>query len=597
MEPGQLPATNQPDRPPAQYLVAYRLHSASTQADIAAAIAAITNAVPATAVQDTSNYLDTKLNADRTTAVMIPFLLAFSVFALVASALIIANLISGAVIAGIREIGIMKSVGFTPAQVVVTFAGRTLLPSAVGCAIGLPAGVALSQPFLSDTAHAFGLPRTFGFAPGPDALGLGSILLVVVLATIFGSVRAGRMSAAAAIAAGSAPATSGGSLQARIAGAIPLPRALTLGVGESLAKPVRSAMTVVAIVIGVATVTFASGLHQSLGLVASALTHDQQVQVQVYRSGETKKGGPSGPTDEETTALIAGQPATARFVGVGHANASVPGAGETVPVWAYRGDSSWLGFVMIHGRWFAAPGEAVAPTAFFTRTRHHVGDTITADFYGTPVQLKLVGEIFDQQGDNILLRTGFDSVPGKLVAWDYDVQLRPGTDPVQFASAIESSSPGLSARLNRENGVDTAFLLINSVLAGLALVLALIAASGVFNTVVLNTREKARDFAILKAVGMTPRQVLTMVLTSVAVLGVIGAAAGIPAGIGLHRYIVTVMGQIATSTGIPDVFFHVFGVQALAVLAVAGVAIALVGALLPARWAAVGRIAEVLQAE
>jgi putative ABC transport system permease protein len=596
VEPSQLPATNSPDQPPIQYFVAYRLHNSSTPADIASAIQAITNSVPSNAVQDSSNYLDAKLNADRTTAVMIPFLLAFSVFALVASALIIANLISGAVVAGVREIGIMKSVGFTPSQVVLTFAGRTLLPAILGCAVGLPAGVVVSQPFLSDTAHAFGLPRTFGFAPGPDAAGLGAILLVVLLATLFGSIRAGRMSAAAAIAAGSAPASAGGSRQTRLAGAIPLPRALTLGLGESLTRPVRSAMTVVAIVIGVATVTFAAGLHLSLGLVASALTHDQQVQVQVYRAGESKNGN-DGPTDEETTALIASQPGTARYVAIGHANASVAGAGESVPVTAYRGDSSWLGFVMIHGRWFNAPGEAVAPTAFFLRTGHHVGDTITADFYGTPTQLKLVGEIFDQQGDDILLRTGFDSVPGKLVAWDYSVQLKPGTDAVAYASAIENVSPGLSTQLNRERGIDTAFFLINSVLAGLAIVLGLIAASGVFNTVVLNTREKARDFAILKAVGMMPRQVIAMVLASVAVLGVIGALIGIPAGIGLHRYIVTVMGQIATSTGIPDVFFQVFGAQLLAVLAAAGLLIAMVGALLPARWAAFHRIAEVLQAE
>ena len=597
VEPSRLPTTNASDRPPAQYLVAYRLHNAATQADIAAAIGAITSSVPDTSVQDSSNYLDAKLNADRTTAVMIPFLLAFSAFALLASALIIANLISGAVIAGIREIGIMKSVGFTPGQVVVTFAGRTLLPAAAGCAIGLPAGVVLSQPFLSDTAHAFGLPRTFGFAPGPDALGLAAILGVVVLATIFGSMRAGRMSAASAIAAGSAPAGSGGGGQARLAAAIPMPRALTLGLGESLARPVRSAMTVVAIVIGVATITFAAGLHLSLGMVASALTHDQQIQVQVYRMGDSKNGDTSGPTDEETTAVIAGRPGTARYVGVGHANASVAGAGESVPVWAYRGDSSWLGFVLIHGRWFNAPGEAVAPTAFFIRTGHHVGDTITAGFYGTPVQLRLVGEIFDQQGDDVLLRTRFDSVPGNLVAWDYDVQLTPGTDPVHWASTLESASAGITTRVNQENGVETAFLLINSVLAGLAVVLGLIAVSGVFNTVVLNTREKARDFAILKSVGMTPRQVITMVLTSVAVLGVIGAAIGIPAGIGLHREILTVMGQIATSTGIPDVFFHVFGAQLLALVAVAGIGLAMVGALLPARWAAGGRIAEVLQAE
>jgi putative ABC transport system permease protein len=490
----------------------------------------------------------------------------------------------------------MKSVGFTPAQVVATFAGRMLLPAVAGSLVGLPTGVVLSQPFLDDTAHAFGLPRTFGFAPGADALGLGAILVTVVAATLLASLRAGRQSAAAAIVAGSSPTGDGGSVQARLAGIIPLPRPATLGLGDSLAKPVRSAMTVVAIVIGVATATFAMGLHLTLGEVSAALTRDQQVQVQVDRAG-LDKNNTSGPSDEQAAALIAAQPGTARFVSIAHADVSVPGAGETVPVFAYREDSSWIGYVLIHGRWFSGPGEAVAPTAFFIRTGHHVGDTISASFYGTPVQFKLVGEIFDQQGDDILLRTSFASLPAKLVAWTYEVELTHGTDPLTWASAIATPGSGLNARLNRENGVDTAFFLINSVLAGLALVLGLIAVSGVFNTVVLNTREKARDFAILKAVGMTPRQVVTMVLASVSVLGLLGALVGIPSGIALHRYIVTVMGQIATSTGVPDIFFQVFNPTLLGSLALAGVVIAMLGATLPAQWAARSRITEVLQAE
>ena len=596
VEPSQLPARTSPNLPPPMYLMAYRLRSSSTLGDIAAAVDAITAIVPADAVIGTSNYLDRKLNADRTTAVMIPFLLAFSVFALVASALIIANLVGGAVIAGVREIGIMKSVGFTPGQVVAVFAGQMLLPAGLGCAFGLPAGVLLSQPFLSDTAHAFGLPRTFGVAPGPDAAGVGAILLVVVACAVLASLRAGRWSAAKAIVAGSAPAGSGGARQSSFAGAIPLPRSLTLGLGDSLAKPVRSAMTIAAIVIGVATVSFAFGLHQSLDLVASALSRQEQVQVEVFAESASKNDS-STPSDEAITSLITAQPGTGRFVAVGHADLTVPRAGETVPVTAYRGDSSWLGFVLIHGRWFSAPGEAVAPTAFFTRTGHQVGDTISASLYGTPVRLTLVGEIFDSQGDNVLLRTGFDSLPARLAASNYEVQLRPGTDAVAYASTLEAAGPGLTAQVNGSRGIDTAFLLINSVLVGLALVLGLIAVSGVFNTVVLNTRERARDIAILKTVGMTPRQVVTMILASVAVLGILGAVAGIPAGIGLHRYILTVMGQIAAGTAIPDAFFGVFAGVVMVGFIAAGVVIAILGALLPARWAARSRITAVLQAE
>ena len=47
--------------------------------------------------------------------------------------------------------------------------------------------------------------------------------------------------------------------------------------------------------------------------------------------------------------------------------------------------------------------------------------------------------------------------------------------------------------------------------------------------------EYARDTAILKALGMAPREVILMVLTSVAIIGVVGAAVALPAGMVLHR--------------------------------------------------------------
>jgi putative ABC transport system permease protein len=600
------------------YLMDFRLVHSATHQDIASAADSISAGLPQDAVVDTSNYLDAKLGADRTTAVMIPFLLAFSAFALLASAFIVANLVSGAVIAGTRDIGIMKSVGFTPAQVVGVLAGQMLIPAMVGCLMGVPVGILASQPFLSDTAHAFGLPRTFGVSPGPDALGVVAILSVVIATTIFASLRAGRMSAASAIATGSSPATGHGYRLARIAARINLPRALTLGGGESLSKPARSAMTVGAILIGVATVAFSLGLSRSLSDVKSGLARDGAVQIGVFRepSGPGIKGaqsavpsGPAGaqaapavPTDQQTTALIAAQPGTERFVAERTVDVGVAGAGEPVPMTAYRGDSSWLGYPIINGRWFRDADEAVAPTAFLTRTGHHVGDTITATLDGQALHLRLVGEIFDFEGDNILLRTAWSTLPGNPEAQSYEIHLTPGTDADHYAGTLESTMTGLGLAnvgldVHGHGGVDTAFILINSVLAGLALILTLIALAGVFNTVVLNTREKARDIAILKAIGMTPRQVITMVMASVALVGGAGAAIGIPAGIALHRTILVLMGQIASGTNIPNQYFNVFGIELPLGLAAAGIAIALLGAMLPAQWAARSRVSEVLQTE
>lgn len=139
--------------------------------------------------------------------------------------------------------------------------------------------------------------------------------------------------------------------------------------------------------------------------------------------------------------------------------------------------------------------------------------------------------------------------------------------------------------------------MLNAVIAGLGLVLVLVALAGVFNTVILTTREKTRDIAILKAVGMEPRQVVTMVVSSVALLGLVAGGLGIPLGLELHRRVLLLMGQVASDTGIPPAFFDLIGHRTLLLLALSGVAIAALGAWLPARWAAAGRVAEVLQAE
>jgi putative ABC transport system permease protein len=101
---------------------------------------------------------------------------------------------------------------------------------------------------------------------------------------------------------------------------------------------------------------------------------------------------------------------------------------------------------------------------------------------------------------------------------------------------------------------------------------------------------------MLKSIGMTPRQVTTMMVTSMAVLGLVAGLIGIPAGVAALRVVVPLMGEAAQVT-FPAGMLDVYPLWLLTVLALAGIGIAALGAFLPARSAARLTIAEVLHNE
>lgn len=119
----------------------------------------------------------------------------------------------------------------------------------------------------------------------------------------------------------------------------------------------------------------------------------------------------------------------------------------------------------------------------------------------------------------------------------------------------------------------------------LALLLAAVAALGVLNTVVLETRDRVHDIGIFKAVGMTPRQTTAMAIAWVATTGLIAGVIAVPIGVALHGQIVPAM---AGSVGLhlPASFMNVYNTPRLFALAFAGVLIVTIGAIAPATWAA-----------
>ncbi len=162
---------------------------------------------------------------------------------------------------------------------------------------------------------------------------------------------------------------------------------------------------------------------------------------------------------------------------------------------------------------------------------------------------------------------------------------------------MNATGQGLPVYTVEDASNDEEFLLFLSVVTFMGVVLVAISLGGVFNTVLLETRQRWRELAVLKAVGLTPNQVLGMVLASVLVIGLTAGLLGVPLGLVIERAVIGYMGETAANLAVPDVSYDVFAPVAYVGLGLTGVGIAVAGAFLPARRAASLRVAPVLQAE
>jgi putative ABC transport system permease protein len=184
-----------------------------------------------------------------------------------------------------------------------------------------------------------------------------------------------------------------------------------------------------------------------------------------------------------------------------------------------------------------------------------------------------------------------------LRADEYNITVRPGTDPAAYADALNAVlSPLKASALLVEDESASFIVIINTLTSLLTLMLVTVAALGVLNIVVLETRERVHDLGVHKALGMTPRQTIAMVIASVVVIGLVGGALGTPAGVLLQRMIVGEMGRTA-GFNLPASVLDIYRPAGLVLFGLGGLVIAVVGSLLPAGWAARTRTATALRTE
>ncbi|RKT18640.1 ABC-type lipoprotein release transport system permease subunit [Streptomyces sp. 1114.5] len=497
-------------------------------------------------------------------------------------------------VSGYRHIGVLKSIGFTPRQVVTVYLTMVSVPAVVGTALGTAAGWAASYPILrsafSGIATGTAVIEPAGWLPAATLIG---VPLLVALAALVPASRAHRLSAAQAISAGSAPRTGRGlTVQRRLSGTR-LPRAVSLGLGQPFARPARTALTMAAIALGVVTVTVTTGVSSTLARSMAATDHRTHIDVKTSAFSDNRIA--PRLTAAQTEAMLHATPGAERVSVRGLVRVGILGQPQLVFANFYGGDDmvDHARLDVVEGRQATGLNEAEAGPGFLDQHGLKLGDRITLVLDDRQTTVTLVGK--EAQGNPNAI-TSNDATRARLTpdphVVEYDVRLADGTDVEAYRKAVADADPSLSTSV-ATGGSDGSVVAIKTFTTTFTVLLSVVAALGVFNTLLLTIRERRRDLGMLKSIGMTPRQVVAMTLTSVAWQGVVSGVVGIPVGVAVHRLIVENVRTIEFTE--PQI--DVWGVPLLAGLGLAGVAIAVLGALVPARSAARLPIAEVLHNE
>jgi putative ABC transport system permease protein len=627
--PGGPPA---PPDETGQAQLLYRFESSGSSTDITNDINEIKAALPSGAVLGGPvSYLDIRESEQSNVAPWVPFIIAFGVIALVISVLIVVNVVGGAVVAGTTRIGVLKSIGFTPSQVVGCYVLLVAVPAVTGAVIGVVCGNLLAAPLYRQNAQVYQV-GVLGVPFWVDLAVPLAVLALTIAAAVGPALRAGSMSPVQAIATGRAPRPRHGFFAQRLLAKMTgVPRPVTLGFASPAARPGRTLVTVVAVLFGAAAVTFGVGLSISLNRVYNDISNGARLPVQVSAPppGALGRPGPVGPghgskprrihvtivgpgpgalttaQQHAITTAITATPGALHYLSEADDNLSLPGLGDVdggAQVTAYGdGDPSWSNLVLISGGWYsqsASSPEIDVNTLFLTDTNTAVGDTYTLVNGTHKVTAKIVGQVFDPGND-----VGIYMSPATLTAIDptvtgpssYDISLKPGMNADAYASALQATI-GNNFGVNAFGGGDKALLAVVTLVVLLTLLIIAVAGLGVLNTVALQIRERSHDIGIFKALGMTPRQTLAMVICSVGITGLVAGIVAVPAGVLLHHNVLPVMAHAANS-GLPTSVISVYSTPEIVILALAGLVIAIAGALLPASWAANSRTATALRTE
>ena len=368
-------------------------------------------------------------------------------------------------------------------------------------------------------------------------------------------------------------------------------------------------LTALAVVLGVAFLSGTLALRAVLSetfssLISSTLTAD------LYVTGEPLEGEEGSGTvlTQPVDSSLAEQLMTLDGVAAAHPASSLMGtlvgADDTpdtsggaptliIPLYDDDPGLSWLA-----GRSPSGSSEIALESDALTRSGLAVGDTTHLVVQGSPAEVTVVGEF--SYGTSMAGATlvGMDpawlmgvAAPDGQVAQIEVIVTAPATAAhvEEVKREIADVLPDGVRVQTRDQAVDEQNAYVESILGFVStfllvfVVLAMFVGSFIImNTFAMSVRQRQKEFALLRAVGASPGSVFRTVLLQALVIGLVGSLVGVAVGAGILRLLMAGM----ESLGMPLPGGVPLTGPLVAVSLGAGLLVTVVGALLPARDAA-----------
>ncbi|MBX9246719.1 FtsX-like permease family protein, partial [Actinotalea ferrariae] len=255
---------------------------------------------------------------------------------------------------------------------------------------------------------------------------------------------------------------------------------------------------------------------------------------------------------------------------------------------------------VVDGRAPAGAGEVALESSTLGTSGLAVGDSTSVVLGGEVVAVDVVGEVgfgAPVAGATIVFldmatATSVYAPDGQVTS--LGVYAEDGVTQEELADSVREAVGGLAAlddaevvtgeqlRADSRAEIESVLGFISTFLLVFAGIALFVGAFIIANTFQMSVRQRQREFAMLRAIGASPTQVFASILVQAVVVGVLGSALGVAAGVGLVRVLREVFGRFGMelSGGIPLDGFTV------AVSVVIGTVVSVVAAAVPARRAA-----------